>query len=55
MAVKDSLKEIIKSFESDDCIIDEALKILQREGPPSQAWNMLAPEAQQGKDDEMGR
>ena len=54
MAVKDSLEEIIKSFESDDCMIDEALKILQTEGPPTQAWNMLAPEAQQGEgDDEM--
>ena len=52
MAVKDSLEDIIKSFESDDCMIDKALKILPTEGPPTQAWNMLATEAQQGEGDD---
>ena len=33
-------------------MIDETLKIRQREGPPSEAWNMLASEAQQGEDDD---
>ena len=51
-AVREEVEATISSFETDDCMIDEALKVLQTEGPPTQAWDNLAPETQQQEGDD---
>ena len=51
-AVREEIEATISSFETDDCMIDEALNVLQTEGPPTQAWDNLAPETQQQEGDD---
>ena len=51
-AVTEEIEATISSFETDDCMMDEALKVLQTEGPPTQAWDNLAPETQQQEGDD---